>query len=60
MILMYIFFAQNQKIRKSSDRELASRFKDEVDVPKWVLNNKINGFFNNFLACLSRVTKMTI
>jgi len=53
-------YTQNQKIRKLSDHELSSQFKDKIDVPKWILNNKVNRFFNNFLACLSKITKTII
>lgn len=53
-------YAQNQKIRKVSDHELIYQFKNEIIVPDWVLNNKINRFFNNFLIFISKITKIVL
>jgi hypothetical protein len=53
-------YAQNQKTRKLLDHELIQQFKNEVDVPEWVLNNNINRFFNNFLVIISKITRFII
>ena len=53
-------YSENQKIKKLSDKELISELKNEVNVPSWVLNNKINQVFNNFLVSLSKITRKFI
>lgn len=53
-------YAQNQKIKKLSDHELISQFKDEVKIPNWVVNKKANRAFNRFLSCLSKITRIFI
>jgi hypothetical protein len=53
-------YSQNQKIRKISDRELISWFKNEIDIPAWVVNDKANQRFNRFLVCLSKITRSVI
>jgi len=53
-------YIQNQKLRKLSDHELISQFKNEVNVPSWILDNKINRFFNNFLSGISKITRTII
>jgi len=50
-------YSQNQKVKSVSDRELIDQFKNEVDVPGWVLNSKINQFFNKFLSGISKITR---
>jgi GT2 family glycosyltransferase len=52
-------YSQNQKIKNVSDKEIISYFKNEVDVPHWIINNKINNFFNSFLKGISKITRMT-
>ncbi len=47
----------NQKNRKISDKVLICQFKNEVIVPKWVINNKTNVFFNQFLVSVSKITR---
>jgi len=51
-------YTQNQKIKNISDKELIHHFKNEVDVPYWIVNNKINNFFNSFLNGISKITRM--
>mgnify|MGYP001584420104 FL=1 len=53
-------YVQNQKVRKISDQRLIHQFKNEVNVPSWVINNKINRLFNGFLICLSKITRIII
>ena len=51
-------YSQNQKIKDVSDKEIISYFKNEVDVPQWVINNKINDLFNGFLKGISKITRI--
>lgn len=53
-------YNQNKKIKKLSDRELISRFKDEIEVPAWVVNDKANQRLNRFLICLSKINRSVI
>lgn len=53
-------YRRNQKIKKLSDRELISRFKNEIEVPSWVVNDKANQLLNRFLVCLSKITRLVI
>ena len=53
-------YAQNQNIRRISDRTLIEQFKNEVDVPGWILDSRINQIFNDFLAVISKITKAVI
>lgn len=53
-------YAQNQKIRKISDRRLIEQFKNEVDVPGWVLDSRVNQIFNGFLTVISKITKAAV
>ena len=50
-------YSENQKIKNISDKEIIYLFKNEVNVPGWVVNNKINSLFNNFLKIISKITK---
>ena len=50
-------YAQNQEIRNVSDKELIQQFKNQVSVPYWVVNNKTNQLFNNFLEGISKITR---
>ena len=50
-------YKQNNKNKKLSDHELICQFKNEVNVPSWVLNSKINQFFNNFLIGISKLSR---
>ena len=50
-------YSENQKIKNISDKEIIHSFKNEVIVPRWVVNNKINSLFNNFLKTISKITK---
>ena len=50
-------YNQNQKIRIVSDQELIKQFKNEVIVPKWVIKDKTNVLFNNFLVAISKITR---
>jgi len=51
-------YKHNQKIRKISDKELINQFKNEVIVPKWVIKNGTNIFFNKFLVIISKITRI--
>ena len=50
-------YSENQKIKNVSDKEIIELFKNEVIVPQWIINNKINSLFNNFLKTISKITK---
>ena len=50
-------YSENQKIKNVSDKEIIELFKNEVIVPQWIINNKINSLFNNFLNTISKITK---
>ena len=50
-------YRQNQKTKIVSDKEIIFQLKNEVDVPSWVVNDKINNMFNNFLNKLSNITR---
>ena len=50
-------YSENQKIKNISDKEIIHSFKNEVIVPRWIVNNKINSLFNNFLKTISKITK---
>ena len=50
-------YTQNQSIKKISDRELIHQFKNQVDVPEWVVNSETNQHFNNFLKKISIFTR---
>ncbi len=51
-------YSENQKIKNVSDEEMIQNFKNEVNVPNWVVNNKINNSFNYFLNILSKITRI--
>ena len=51
-------YAENQKIKNISDKDIILNYKNEVDVPFWVVNNKINNIFNYFLNALSKITRI--
>lgn len=53
-------YARNQKIKKISDRELIHQFKNEINVPSWIVNDRVNRLFNGFLNYVSKVTRMII
>jgi len=53
-------YTQIQKYKKLSDHELIHQFKNEVNVPQWILNNKTNHFFNNFLVSISKLSRKFI
>jgi len=48
---------KTKKIRKVSDQELINQFKNEIIVPKWVINDKTNQFFNFFIVGLAKITR---
>lgn len=50
-------YTQNQKIRKLQDHEIIFQFKNEIEVPDWIVSSKINRFFNKFLVCLSKIIR---
>jgi len=51
-------YSQNQKMKIISDIELIQNLKNEVDVPNWVVDTKVNHFFNNFLRTISKITRI--
>ena len=51
-------YENNQKIRKINDEELINQFKNEVIVPKWVIKDGTNIFFNKFLVTISKITRI--
>ena len=53
-------YHQIQNQRKYSDKEILNLFKDEIAVPKWVISEKSNTFFNKFLNQLSKFTRKFI
>jgi hypothetical protein len=53
-------YTQNKKIKKISDAELINQFKNELMVPSWIINQKKNKFFNNFLISLAKITRKFI
>ncbi|MEW6044643.1 MAG: hypothetical protein AB1608_10305, partial [Thermoproteota archaeon] len=53
-------YAQNQKIKKLSDSELISRFKNEIAVPNWVVNDRVSRSFNRFLSCISMMMRIIL
>ena len=50
-------YNQIQSTRILSDKEILNIFKDEIQVPKWVVSEESNEFFNNFLGKLSKTVK---
>ncbi|MGY5148942.1 MAG: glycosyltransferase family 2 protein [Candidatus Nitrosopumilus sp. bin_68KS] len=50
-------YAQNQKIKCVPDSTLLKQFKNELLVPAWVLDQKKNNLFNNFLISIAKITK---
>ena len=50
-------YKKNQEKRKIADRDLIKQFKNEVIVPQWVINDKTNVFFNQFLVLISKITR---
>ena len=53
-------YQQIQNQRKYSDKEILDLFHDEIAVPKWVVSEQSNAFFNKFLNKLSRLTRKFI
>ena len=53
-----IQYKKNQENRKIYDHEVISQFKDEVEVPAWVINNTKNRFFNKFLVRISKISRV--
>jgi hypothetical protein len=50
-------YRSNQKIKQVHDYELIKQFKNEILVPSWIINKKLNFFFNNFLNSLAKITR---
>lgn len=50
-------YKKNQEKRKINDKELIKQFKNEVIVPQWVINDKTNRLFNQFLVGISKITR---
>ena len=53
-------YQQIQNQRNYSDKEILNLFKDEIAVPRWVISEESNTFFNKFLNKLSRLTRKFI
>jgi hypothetical protein len=58
--IINVKYIQNQKIKKLSDRELICQFKNEVKVPNWVINDRVNRLFNRFLDYVSKITRTIV
>jgi hypothetical protein len=50
-------YRSNQKIKEVNDYELIKQFKNEILIPSWIINKKLNSFFNNFLNSLAKITR---
>ena len=50
-------YRSNQKIKEVNDYELIKQFKNEILAPSWIINKKLNSFFNNFLNSLAKITR---
>ena len=50
-------YRSNQKIKEVTDYELIKQFKNEILIPSWIINKKLNSFFNNFLNSLAKITR---
>ena len=50
-------YSEIQKIKVVTDKEIIYSLKNEIRVPKWVVNDKVNDFFNHFLNSLSKITR---
>jgi len=50
-------YVENQKMKNVSDKLIIQNFKNEIKVPSWVVNDKINNSFNYFLNGLSKITR---
>jgi hypothetical protein len=53
-------YQQIQNQRNYSDKKILNLFKDEIAVPRWVISEESNTFFNKFLNKLSRLTRKFI
>ena len=51
-------YYQNQKIKIISDKKLIQHLKNEIDVPNWVVDTRINNYFNSFLSRISKITRI--
>jgi GT2 family glycosyltransferase len=50
-------YEEIQSTRVLSDKEILDTFQDKIQVPKWVVSEESNEFFNNFLNKLSKTTR---
>jgi len=50
-------YEKNQKNRLVSDNELIKQFKNEIIVPKWVINDNTSQFFNFFISGIAKITR---
>jgi hypothetical protein len=57
---IHVKYHQIQNQRKYSDKEILDLFKDEIAVPRWVISEGSNAFFNKFLNKLSGLTRRFI
>ena len=53
-------YYQIQNQRNYSDKEILNLFQDKIAVPRWVISEESNTFFNKFLNQLSRLTRKFI
>jgi GT2 family glycosyltransferase len=53
-------YKQNQKIKKLCDHELINCFRDEIEIPAWVINDNANQRLNRFLVFLSKLVRKII
>ena len=50
-------YEEIQSTRIFSDKEILDTFQDKIQVPKWIVSEESNEFFNNFLNKLSKTTR---
>ena len=51
-------YSEIQKIKVVTDKEIIYSLKNEIRVPKWVVNDKMNVLFNYFLNSISKLTRI--
>ena len=53
-------YNQNRKIKKISDHDLIYKFKNDILVPSWVIDKRMNNSLNKFLISLAKITRIFI
>ena len=49
-----------QKKRKISDKEIITKFSDDISVPPWVIEKNDNDYFNKILIIISKLSRKVI